>query len=406
MPSDAEHRPLHDEWDAISLERVRTRSSYKWSPYADTDLIAAWVADMDLPASPSISSAIADFYRRGDLGYFDENLFETVRETAARRFERNYSWGVSPEHIELVGDVVQALHLSVRHYSAPGDRVALITPVYHHFFNAILENGRVPAAIELGPAAAGYPLDLERVRDELAKPGTAVLLLCHPHNPTGRVFAPTELAAIAAIAEQFGVVVVSDEIHADLTYDIERFVPFGLAAAGSGAQSITLTSAGKAFNVAGTHLGVMVHSDAQVRDLATRLPQRLTGKPGAAGCVATHVAWSSEEPWLIDARAYLRRNRDYLVTSLNEAVPALALQAPAATYLAWLDLSDFATDGAAFLREHARIVASSGADFSWPRGSGTGFARINFATSFPVVERITERLISALIRPTPQETSS
>lgn len=395
MLDDPQNAELHHEWDRLDLDAMRRRKSYKWSPYVGEDVVAAWVADMDLPASVAIASGVRRFYEQGDLGYFDETIYQEVRATAVARFAREYSWQVQPHEIELVGDIVQSLHLVVQHYSHPGDRVALVTPVYHHFYNAIIENGRVPAPIALDRTDTGYHLDLELLEHTLAQERTNVLLLCHPHNPTGTVLGSTELRAVAEIAARHGVIIVSDEIHADLTYEIETFVPLAVAAAETGCSIVTLTSAGKAFNIAGTHLGMMIYNDAQLRSIAPRFPTRANGKPGLAGCVATHIAWSTEQGWLLAARSYLQRNRDYLIDAIEEHLPELQVFRPDATYLAWIDFSAVTPAAHAFLREQAGIISSNGTDFSWPRGTGAEFARLNFATSFPVVEAMTERLIDA-----------
>lgn len=386
---------LHAQWDSITLPRARQRQGFKWSPFAGTDLIPAWVADMDLPASPAITKAITDFYAHGDLGYFEESIYTRAREVCSEWFERRHGWRFSPTSVELVSDTVQSLHLMVRHYSHPGDRVALITPVYHHFYNAIIENGRVPAPITLQERGGEYVIDFDELREQLTVGSTKLLLVCHPHNPTGKVFTPDELLMIAKIAAENGVIVVTDEIHADLTYEHGCFTPFGVIAEETGAPVITLTSAGKAFNIAGTHLGHVIYSDQQLRVRAPQFPSRVNGKPGIAGCLATNVAWTSQEQWLDAAVSYLQRNRDFITDSFRD-LPGIRMNRPQATYLAWLDLGEITGDAQEFLRTNANVVTSSGSDFSWPRGTGHQYARLNFATSFPVVQEITERIVDAV----------
>src|SRR5699024_3681146 len=193
-----------------------------------------------------------------------------------------------------------------------------------------------------------------------------------------------------------GTVVISDEIHADLTYDPGAFTPFAVVGAELPTPCITLTSAGKAFNIAGTHLGFVVYSSNSLRQQAPRFTSRSNGKPGIAGCIATNVAWSSQEAWLDAAVSYLRRNRDHFFAALAQEVPELEAIPPEATYLAWLNLNQFTSDAREFLTQKARVVTSGGRDFSWPRGTGGEYARLNFAAPFPLVQEITERVVDAL----------
>jgi len=390
----AEVSRLHAEWDAISVQESTQRAGFKWEPYRGTDLIPAWVADMDIPASRPIADAIVEFYARGDLGYFDETIFDRAKEVCAERFGSKYGWTFPVENVELVSDTVQSLHLMVQHYSHPGDHVAIITPVYHHFYNAVIENGRIPVNIPLRSDGAGYSLDPDAIRKALADERVKLLLLCHPHNPTGKVFTPAELQMIGDAAAAAGVTVISDEIHADITFGEQSFVPFALAARETGAVTVTLTSAGKAFNIAGTHLGFIIYSHPEIRRQGPRFPSRALGKPGIAGCLATITAWTSQETWLDAAVTYLKRNRDTLDQALQGA--AIDFIPPQATYLAWLDLREFSDDARGFLIENARIVTNSGSDFSWPRGTGGSFARLNFAVPRALMSEITERLVAAL----------
>lgn len=386
----------HREWDELTTAHLRGRAGYKWSPYADTDIIAAWVADMDLRAAEPIRRALIDFFDRGDLGYFDEHIFGELRELCARRMAALYGWTFEPAQVELVSDTVQSMHVMVDQLTRPGDEVAMLTPVYSHFYSSVLEQGRVPMPVPLLDTPEGYRLDLEALDRVLARPRVRMLMVCHPHNPTGRAFTGAEVDSIARAALAHGVRVVSDEVHAELVYDGRAHRPLAAVSCQAADNTVTFLAASKAFNVAGTHLGLIVYGSPGLRAALPPMPSRGHGKPGIVGCLAARAAWTAGDGWLAAAREYLQANRDYLVTRLAEQAPAVRVHRPEATYLAWLDLGAVTDDAQRFLLDRARVATSGGREFCWPRGTGGQFARLNFATGRGVLAEIVDRIVAAV----------
>lgn len=391
----ANSRTLAAEWDSLTIDELRGQRGYKWNKYP-AGIIPAWVADMDLPAPLAARDAIIEFWSRGDLGYFDERIFAELREICAARMGSRYGWAVAPGQVELLDDTVQSLHLMVDHLTRPGDGVAIITPIYPHFINAVLDNGRVPRPVELDDTADGHHLDLDALEGVLREPRTRLLLLCHPHNPTGRVFAPAEITAIAELALIHGVRVVSDEIHAELTHDGRPHVPVANGSTAAADNTVTLTSASKAFNIAGTHLGFVIYGSAALRRAMPPQPSRAQGKPGISGCLATKAVWLEADDWLVAAQQYLQGNRDHLVTRLHAEAPQVRLHSPQSTYLAWLDLGAVTEDAYGLLLDRASVATSPGTDFCWPTGNGGRYARLNFATGRSIVDEMITRLVAAV----------
>jgi cystathionine beta-lyase len=221
-----------------------------------------------------------------------------------------------------------------------------------------------------------------------------VLLLCNPHNPTGRVFGVSELARIAAAASP-EVTVVSDEIHCDLVYPEAEFVPFAVAAPQLAERTVSLHSATKSFNLGGLRCGILhFGSAALLRRFTDVHPDRLLGRPNTFGALATTVAWRQGQPWLDSVRVRLRENRD-VVQRWAGRTPGLSSYAPEGTYFAWLDCRDLGLDepAAAFFLREARVAVSAGEDFG---ADYRAFARLNFAMSPTVLAEVLGRMGSAI----------
>jgi cysteine-S-conjugate beta-lyase len=226
--------------------------------------------------------------------------------------------------------------------------------------------------------------------EDVARHGCRVLLLVNPHNPTGRVFDRAELTAIAEVAERHDLVVISDEIHADLAYEPHRHVPFASLGPEAAARTVTITSATKAFNLAGLRCSVAHVGDHRVREALAAQPPLLFGEVSSLGVLATLAAWREGDDWLTEARATLERNRALVAAGLP---PGVRHHPPEAGYLAWLDCPDLGPDPAEFFLTEARVLLSPGPDFG---PGGEGFARLNFATSGPLLEEILRRLNDAV----------
>ncbi|MEU9883963.1 aminotransferase class I/II-fold pyridoxal phosphate-dependent enzyme [Sphaerisporangium sp. NPDC051011] len=374
---------------AFTLDQLRERRSLKWREYPP-EVLPLWVAEMDTPLAEPIAAALAEAVGRGDTGYaIAGGLPEAFAGFAARRF----GWRPDPAAMRLVPDVMAGILEALHLVTEPGDRVVLNTPAYPPYFHWLPRVGRQVVENPLVLTPCGYRLDLAALERDFAA-GASAFLLCNPHNPTGVVFGEEDLLALAALADRYGVRVVSDEIHAPLVYDGARHVPFGSLDATAAARSITLASASKAWNLAGLKAALAVPGAEARADVARIAPEVADGA-GLLGVIASEVAFTAGEPWLEELMADLTANRALLGELLSERLPEAGYQPPQATYLAWLDLRalGLGDDPAEWFRRRGDVAVYPGPKFGAP---GRGFARFNFATSPERVADAVGRMAASL----------
>jgi cystathionine beta-lyase len=285
---------------------------------------------------------------------------------------------------------LHSLEVAMEFETDPGDGVVVFSPIYHPFTAAIRDSGRHIVDVPLdGP---DYRLDAERFEAAL-DPTTKVVLWCHPHNPLGRVFDHDEIAAFADVAQRHDLLVISDEVWGDLTHGVEH-LPLYREAPALRSRLVTLSSASKAFNIAGLRCSLAHIGDAGIRDQMAGYAMHFFGGPSNVASAATIAAWQHGGPWLDKIKAQLTANRDHLTSRVN-ALPGVAMQAPEATYLAWLDFTDsvIADDPAGRLYETGRIALHNGDKFSPLAGS---FVRVNFATSPQILDELIDRMAHTL----------
>ncbi|MEO3814147.1 MalY/PatB family protein [Sphaerisporangium sp. B11E5] len=374
---------------AYGLPALRHRRSAKWRQYPP-DVLPVWVAEMDTPLAPPIAEALAAAVARGDTGYAAAGaLPEAFAEFTARRF----GWRPDPASVRLVPDVMTGIVEVLRHLTAPGGRVVVNTPAYPPYFHFIPKMGRQVVPSPLALTAEGYRLDLADLERRFAG-GVDAFLLCSPHNPTGVVFTEEELLAVAELAERHGVRVVSDEIHGPLVYPGARFVPFAALDAAAAERSVTVTSASKAWNLAGLKAAVAVFGPGAGAELAA-MDGEIGELSGLFGVIAGQAAFAEGEPWLDDLLAGLDANRRLLGDLLAEHLPEAGYQPPQATYLAWLDLRalGLGEDPAEWFLRRGGVALYSGPKFG---PGGAGHARFNFATDPALLTEAVERMAAAL----------
>ena len=275
------------ELDATPLEALRRRSSAKWRVYPE-DVLPAWVAEMDFPLAAPIVRALREAVEQGDAGYaFPAGLGEAFAGWA----ERRWGWAVSPQDVRLVTDVVTAIAEIVRAGTSPGDGVVIEPPVYPPFAATIRTTGRsvIEAPMERD-AAGGWAPDLSAIA-RAYEAGARAHLLCSPHNPTGVVYSPEALREIARLARRHEVLVVSDEIHAPLTLPGATHHPFPTVSEEAARVSVVLTSASKAWNVAGLKAAMMIASAERPRAVLAQLPPDLPYHAGLLGVIAARTAF-------------------------------------------------------------------------------------------------------------------
>ncbi|USQ84896.1 aminotransferase class I/II-fold pyridoxal phosphate-dependent enzyme [Streptomyces phaeoluteigriseus] len=384
--SSGEPNPLR----ALTLDRLRLRTSMKWRTYPD-DVLPLWVAEMDVPLAEPVVRAVGDALALGDTGYAAGTGYaEALAAFAAKR----WGWhGLAVERTAIVPDVMLGVVEMLRLVTGPGDPVVVNPPVYPPFFPFVEHLDRRIAEAPLG---ADGRLDLDVLeaayRRAVAGGGRAAHLLCSPHNPTGTVHTAGELAAVAALADRYGVRVVADEIHAPLTAGGVDFVPYlSVPGADSG---LSLMSASKAWNLAGLKAALAVAGPAAEADLAL-LPEEVGDGPSHVGVIAHTAALREGSAWLDALLGGLDDNRRLLAALLADELPGVVHRPGEATYLAWLDCRalDLGDDPARVFLERGRVALSPGPQFGT---GGAGHVRLNLATSPEILTEGVRRMASAL----------
>ncbi len=384
--------------------------SLKWSRSEgsgdERKLLPLWVADMDFPSPPAVVEALRERAAHPLYGYtlHPREYFDSLTRWMADR----HGWNISPDWVLPAPGVVPAVSLAIRTYTRPGDRVILQSPVYHPFFSVIEGNGRRVADNPLILENGRYRMDIEGL-DRVASDGrTRMLLLCSPHNPVGRVWSREELDGLLEICLRRNILVVSDEIHMDLVppADARDGLPGGTApthvptaACSERAASITITctSPGKSFNLAGIAQGNVIISDRFLREqFKAGLGDAGIGGSGNPFAMAAQIAaYRDGERWLDAALAVIRENDRFLRRFLADRLPGVKAVPLEGTYLAWLDFRGTGRDDhevERLLMREARVWLSPGLQFG---PGGTGFRRLNLACPRSILEEALVRITEA-----------
>lgn len=379
-------------FDGLRIDALRRRRTMKWTRYP-SDVLPAWVAEMDYPIAPVVSDAVRDVLRRDDLGY---PVADGLAEAFAGWAGRQQGWTPDPALMTPVADVMAGVEAALRQLTAPGEPVVLPTPAYPPFFALLADLRRPVVECPLVEGPDGWRLDLDRIAAAL-RAGARAVLLCHPHNPTGTIFPRDELAGLADLVTAYGAVVVSDEIHAPLLSTGAVFVPYAVSSPSAAQHTVTVTSVSKAWNVPGLKCALLA-AQPGTAGVAAGVPERERIRASVPGIAVSIAAWTDDGGWLDAVRGYLDRTRD-LVTDWVAGQPTVRWCRGGAGYLAWLDLraAGLGDDPAVVLLDRGRVALSRGPTFASPgAGTGDGFARLNHATSLPILAEILARLSAVL----------
>lgn len=371
------------------IDRLRGLHGIKWAKYG-SEVLPAWVADMDFDQAPAIKRVIIEMVERGDLGYYPMGL-EPLTHAWLDWVERRDGWRPPFDEVWQFTGALHALEAIMVMQTQPGDGVVLFTPIYEPFRAAIEESGRRVVDVPLDEGT--WRLDADRF-DDIIDAGTRVVLFCQPHNPLGRVFDTGELQAFADVVERRDLLVISDEIWADLTHEPHRHLPLVQADPRLAEHTVTVGSASKAFNIAGLRCALAHIGPPHIRRALKQFPYHLLGGPSTVSAMATIAAWNESDGWLADTKRTLRANRDHLASRLAAEAPHVGLTVPEATYLAWLDFraADLGDNPSKTMLKRWGVALEPGYKFGH---QGAGHARLNFATPAEVLDPIIDRLIAA-----------
>lgn len=374
------------EFDQL-IDRKNTHS-IKWDAYPP-DILPMWIADMDFKSPPQVLKHLREKIDHGVFGY--ESDFLNLKQIFVRWAKEHYHWKIEENEIIFIPGVVTGLNLAAQSLGCPGEDLVIQPPVYPPFFN-IGSNAQMNIVESplLEKENGFYEIDFEKL-ESVITPKTRFLVLCNPHNPVGRLFTREELTLLAEICIRNNLWVISDEIHCDLVFDGRNHIPISSIGEEIAARTITLMAPSKTFNIAGLKCAFMIIKDPQLRKKIEECKRGLVNCPSAISMEAAVAAYSEGVGWLNQLIIYLQKNRDFLVSFIQNEIPPIKIFSPEATYLAWLDCRELGDEinPYEFFLSHAKIAFNDGTTFGW---QGRGFIRMNFGCPMLTLEQALQRM--------------
>jgi cystathionine beta-lyase len=358
-------------------------------------LLPLWVADMDFRTAPCVVEALVDKSRHGIFGYSEsrEDYFEALQSWFSLRF----GWDIKPEWLIKTPGVVFAIYAAIRALTQEGDAVLIQQPVYYPFAEAVRANSRELAVNELVYSGGRYHINFEDFERKITERRVKLFVLCSPHNPVGRVWTKDELIRMGDICVKHGVLVVSDEIHADFVYPGFVHTVFASLKPAFADIAVTCTAPTKTFNLAGLQISNILISNQAIR---TRIHQEILrtggGLVNAMGIVACRAAYAQGEAWLDELKTYLNGNLVFLREFIRARIPSVRLVEPEGTYLVWLDFHALGLDDKALddlIIHRAKLWLDGGTMFGQ---GGSGFQRINIACPRSLLTQALKQLEAAI----------
>lgn len=370
--------------------------TYKWKETeTDPQLLPAWIADMDFEVMPEVKNAIHDYAEQLVYGYTyaSDELLQAVLDW--EKSEHQYSF--DKDSIVFVEGVVPAISIAIQAFTKEGEAVLINSPVYPPFARSVQLNNRNLVSNSLKEEHGLFQIDFEQLENDIVENDVKLYLLCNPHNPGGRVWEKEVLERVGQLCQKHHVILVSDEIHQDLTLFGYQHVSFNTVSPDFKDFALVLSSATKTFNIAGTKNSYAVIENPTL--YAQFKHQQLVNnhhEVSSLGYIATETAYRYGKPWLVDLKAVLEENIQFAVEYFAKEAPRLKVMKPQGTYLIWLDFSDYGlTDDELFalLHDQAKVILNRGSDYG---SEGELHARLNIATPKSLVEEICKRIVRCL----------
>ena len=363
-------------YDFDKLTDRRGAGSLKWDvPMGELPM---WVADMDFETAPEITDAIR---KRADHAIFGYSIVtDDWYDAYAGWWKRRHNLTMEKDWLIFCTGVVPAISSTVRKLTTVGENVLVQTPVYNIFFNSIRNNGRNILESPLVYDGERYSVDFADLERKLSDPQTTLMLLCNPHNPVGKIWDRETLARIGELCAKHHVLVLSDEIHCDLTDPECQYVPFASASNLCKENSITCIAPTKAFNLAGLQTAAVMVPDPVIRHKINRgLNTDEVAEPNVFAVAAAVAAFEKGEGWLEELRQYLYDNKQFVRSFIKAELPQIKVVPSQATYLLWLDCSRITQDAqelSSFIRQDSGLYLTEGAEYG---SCGRQFIRMNTA---------------------------
>ena len=380
---------------APNLAELQTHRSEKWRGFP-ADVLPLPVAEMDFPVAQPIRDLLAEMVAKSDLGYLGSipELGQGFAHFAGMR----WNWEVDPLQVRAATDVGVAVVEILRVFTQPGDSILLSSPVYHNFYNWINETklNLVDVPFERTGDESNNPWEINWDGIEKAyASGLKVHILCSPHNPLGRIYSKEELLHLVALAKRYEVLIISDEIHAPLTYKDKSFTPMLSLGKEAEEVSITVTAASKGWNIAGLKCAIIVTQNEALKSKLDSMPIAVHYRASLLGGFATAIAFAEGGVWLDSVIENLDHNRRMIKELLGSQLPSVRYHLPDNSYLAWLDLEalNLGEDPSITLLEKGRVAFNAGHTYG---KQCSQYVRLNFATSPTIVTEAIHRIARAI----------
>lgn len=380
------------DFDAITEDTLRASGAMKWAAPGE---IGVFVAEMDFGLAPGVAAELRRLTDAGRAGYLLPREMRAMSQAFTEFAARRYEWELDPERVRALPDVLTALVFMLEHLIPAGSRVVLPTPAYMPFLTIAQTYGHELVQVPLVFEDGEWIYDWDALDAALA--GSALLILCNPHNPVGRVLEIGELAKITELVEKHGVRVFSDEIHAPLVFRGHAHIPYASTSEAAARHTLTATSASKAWNVPGLKSAQLIFSNETDVEAWRGRGEMIEHQASTPGVIATIAAYREGEEWLDEVLAYLDETRQWFPGALAEAIPGVETTTPEGTYLALADFRplELGEKPGAFFRRDAGVLLTDGSECG---ARGAGYGRINLATTRPILERVIAQMAEAVAR--------
>ncbi|HEX6594496.1 MAG TPA: PatB family C-S lyase [Bacillota bacterium] len=379
------------------VHRRKNTRSLKWDSlqavFSTEDVLPMWVADMDFKAPEAVNDALLERVKHGIYGYtvIDDPIKDSIVNWASKR----YNWDIAPEWLTFSSGVVTSLHAAVQAFTNRGDRILIQTPVYPPFYQVIQRHNRKIVKNSLIQTDNGYRINFNDFEQKLTT-GVKAFILCSPHNPGGRVWTRNELEEMARLCMKHNVLIISDEIHADIVFPGHQHIPIASLSQEVSHHTVTCMSPTKTFNLAGLQVSYVVTENNSLRNhLNNQFQKQGDTMLNTMGITALEAAYNYGDKWVNNIVALLHEHQQY-VTKTLEKYTNLKVMPIEGTYLLWIDCSALQMDHKdleRFMIEQAKVGLNSGYSYG---EEGKSFMRMNIACPKATLEEGVKRIVQAV----------
>lgn len=376
----------------------KNTDSVKWDnlqPMFQTDdVLPMWIADMDFKSLPQVNNALIDAAKHGIFGY--SIMSDPLKDSIIQWVHKRHDWQIDSNWLSFSPSVVTSLYIAIQAFTNPKDKILIQTPVYTPFYEMIRNHDREIVSNPLLLKDNYYQIDFIDLEEKM-KTGVKAFIFCSPHNPVGRVWTKEELQKIAQLCLKYDVLILSDEIHADLVFSDYQHIPIASLSTEVSEQTLTFMSPTKTFNLAGLHASYIVTTNQKNRNqIDTYINLQGLSALNTMGSVALQAAYTNGESWFQQLIEVLEGQRDYVIDMFEQHAPELKVIHSEGTYLLWIDCSELHMDPKTlnrFMIDQAKIGLSPGIDYGI---EGASFMRINIACPKETLVDGVNRIIQAV----------